>query len=147
MELENLLTKLTKDVKNATSTLSQPEARYLVDTYYSMQNFRIRCSNQVRAAGTDEPHETLSFIQKNFEILENQIKNILKAYVQNNPLGDWLFSITGVGPVIAAGLLAHLDITKAPTAGHFQAYAGLDPTKEWKKGEIRPWNSQLVRAV
>lgn len=142
MEMENLLTKLTKDVKNSTKTLSRAEARYLVDTYYQMQAYRIRTANQVRSMD-EEPHETLAFMKNNFEILENQVKNILQAWVKSTPIGAWLFSIVGVGPVIAAGLLAHLDITKAPTPGHFQAYAGLDPTKEWKKGELRPWNSSL----
>jgi hypothetical protein len=32
---------------------------------------------------------------------------------------------------LAAGLLAHIDITKAPTAGSIWRYAGLDPSIEW----------------
>lgn len=142
MELTNILTKLTKDVKDSTKTLSKQEARYLIDTYYQMQHYRITTSNQCRAMA-DEPHETLAFFQDNFQKLENQVKNILDAFVKNHPLGEWLYSIKGVGPVIAAAMLAHFDISKAPTAGHFQAYAGLDPTKEWKKGELRPWNASL----
>jgi len=52
-------------------------------------------------------------------------------------------SITGIGPVITAGLLAHLDITQAPTAGHFWRFAGLDPTCKWEKKTKRPWNAGL----
>jgi hypothetical protein len=40
-------------------------------------------------------------------------------------------SIKGIGPVIAAGLLANIDITKAPTAGHIWRFAGLDPSSKW----------------
>jgi hypothetical protein len=55
----------------------------------------------------------------------------------------WARSIVGIGPVISAGLLAHIDITKAPTVGHIWRYAGLDPTQSWEKGQKRPWNARL----
>jgi hypothetical protein len=55
----------------------------------------------------------------------------------------WMRSVPGIGPVIAAGFLAHIDIEKAPTVGHIWSYAGLDPTRTWNKGEKRPWNSDL----
>ena len=29
------------------------------------------------------------------------------------------------------------------TSGQLQAYAGLDPTKTWEKGQKRPWNAEL----
>ena len=49
----------------------------------------------------------------------------------------------GIGPVISAGLLAHIDIEKAPTVGHIWRFAGLDPTVKWEKGKKRPWNAGL----
>jgi len=52
-------------------------------------------------------------------------------------------SIVGIGPVLAAGLLAHIDIEKAPTAGHIWSFAGLNPNTTWGKGEKRPWNAKL----
>jgi hypothetical protein len=45
--------------------------------------------------------------------------------------------------VLSAGLLAHIDITKAPTVGHIWRFAGLDPTAVWMKGEKRPHNAAL----
>jgi hypothetical protein len=54
-----------------------------------------------------------------------------------------MLSIVGIGPVIAAGMLAHIDITKAPTVGHIWRFAGLDPTLKWEKGQKRPWNAEL----
>ena len=38
--------RLTRDLKNAARTLSDAEARFLVDAYYMMQRDRIRASNQ-----------------------------------------------------------------------------------------------------
>ena len=49
----------------------------------------------------------------------------------------------GVGPVITAGLLAHLDIERAPSAGHFWSFAGLNPNMKWEKGQKRPYNAEL----
>jgi len=76
-------------------------------------------------------------------VLERSIKNALDAYGSASPVGRWAKSIVGIGPVISAGLLAHIDITKAPTVGHIWRFAGLDPTVTWEKGQKRPWNASL----
>lgn len=141
-----ILQKLNKDIRTAAVMLSDQEARYLVDTYYQMQEYRKRTENQCRRLDNtpeNEPHETIRFFANNFDMLENQIKSVLQSYVKSKPIGQWLMSITGIGPVISAGLMAHIDIAKVQTAGQIQAYAGLDPTREWKKGEIRPHNAKL----
>ena len=146
MEQLNALQKLNRDIKKASLTLTDSEARYLVDSYYQIQEYRKKTNNQCRvlADGTEnEPHETLAFFANNFEVLENNIKNVLDSYTKGHPVGQWLQSIMGIGPVISAGLLAHIDIKKVQTAGQVQAYAGLDPTREWKKGEKRPHNAKL----
>lgn len=141
METLNIL---TKDIKNAAATFSTEEARYLVDLYYQVQEYRKATNNQCRFLnGEEEPHETLAFFAGDFEKLEKQIKTVLGKYVEAQPIGKWLMSITGIGPVISAGLIANIDIMKVQTAGQIQAFAGLDPTKEWKKGEKRPFNARL----
>ena len=140
------LNKLKKDVKQAAKTLSGQEARYLVDTYYQIQEYRKRTVNQCRKLETTpegEPNSTLQFFSENFDIMERNMKSTLKSYVESQPIGVWLTSICGIGEVIAAGLIAHIDIKKVQTAGQIWAFAGLDPTKEWKKGEVRPWNAKL----
>lgn len=146
MEIQELepIKKLTKDVKTAAKVLTKQEARYLVDTYYQIQEYRKATSNQCRIMEeSGEPHEVLSWFLDNAESLENQIKNALKAYAEANPVGKWCMSIMGIGPVISAGLLAHIDITKCPTAGHIWSYAGLNPSAKWEKGQLRPWNARL----
>lgn len=176
---ENVFEKLSKDVKNASETLTDKQARFLVDTYYLMQKGRIRCSNQIRAmekpikdwqkeydreakrvyagkGGTEvdldaimeqrpveEPHETIDHFAKNYMTLENNIKSCLQKYAESKPIGRWMMSIIGIGPVIAAGLIANIDITRVQTAGQIQAFGGLDPHQVWKKGEKRPWNASL----
>jgi hypothetical protein len=145
IELE-ALNKLKRDIKNAGTTLSKEEARYLVDLYYQMQEYRKASDNQVRQLqkeDTKEPHETLAFFANNFRTLERNIKSVLQVYAESKPIGQWMLSICGIGPVISAGLMANIDITKVQTAGQIQAFAGLDPTREWNKGEKRPYNARL----
>ena len=140
----NAITKLTKDLKASTVTLSQDEARYLVDYYYTLQNDRIRAKGRVRAfSEQSEPHEVITWLSDNTAFLEKQVQRALTAYAESNPVGRWSMSITGIAGVISAGLLAHIDIEKAATPGHIERFGGIDPTIEWKKGQKRPFNAKL----
>ena len=138
------VTKLSKDLKQASILLTRNEARYLTDAYYAMQEDRKRSGNQVRALdGSGEPHATLSWFFDQSSTLEAQIRGALNAWAENQREGRWLMSITGIGPVISAGLLAHVDIERAPTVGHIWRFGGYDPTVVWEKGKKRPWNASL----
>lgn len=131
-------------IRDAARTLSHDEARFLVDAYYMMQDDRKRSHNQVRALDeSQEPNAVLAWLAKQSETLEGQIKRALDAYTESHMMGSWMRHIVGIGPVISAGMLAHIDIERAPTVGHIWRYAGLDPTMKWEKGERRPWNAQL----
>lgn len=135
---------LARDMRRATTTMTVAEARYLVDLYYAIQDSRIGACNQQRALGeAGEPHEIFGWVFANMNRLENSIRSALDIYSDGSELGRWCKSICGIGPVIAAGLLAHIDITMAPTVGHIWRFAGLDPTSRWGKGEKRPWNADL----
>ena len=136
------LHRLSRDLVRAAATMSPQEARYLVDAYYQHQEHRKRAANQVRAAGA-EPHATLEWLNSQEDMLEAQIKRALDGYAADHPVMIWMRSLYGIGPVISAGVMAHIDIRKAPTAGHIWRFAGLDPTSKWNKGEPPPWNANL----
>jgi len=136
--------KLTKDLREASITLSIDEVRFLVDAYYTMQEDRIRAFHQVRTLSEgNEPHAVVGWLGQQTESLENQIKRALHEYAKHDPIGEWMLGLTGIGPVLSAGFLAHIDITKAPTVGHIWRFAGLDPTVRWEKKTKRPWNARL----
>ena len=138
------ITKISKDLKKAAVGISRNEVRYMVDTYYQVQEYRKGTANQVRSMEeTEEPHEMITWVLDNMTTIEGNIKKALDIYSLSNPVGSWSRSITGIGPVLAAGLLAHIDINKAPTVGHIWSFAGLDPNKKWEKGAKRPWNAEL----
>lgn len=137
-----LLARVTRDLRRAALVLTDSEARYLVDLYYTTQDIRIRAAAQVRSA-TDEPNALLTWVFGSFEAVERTCKYALDKYSLRTRPGRWLRSIHGVGPVIAAGFLAHLDVTKTPTAGGFWRFAGYDPDVKWERGKKRPWNADL----
>lgn len=142
--VQEAIRKLGKDERSATATLGKDEARFLVDAYYQLQDNRIRSDGQVRAmSSNNEPHATLQWLADMNRTLEESIKSALDVYSNASPVGQWMRSQKGIGPVIAAGFLAHLDITKAETAGAFWSFAGLDPRAVWEKGKKRPWNADL----
>jgi hypothetical protein len=134
MQLESVY-KLGRDLRTAARTMSDDEARFLVDYYYIAQEDRKRSTNQVRALDqSQEPNGVINWLADQTGSLENEIKKALDSYTENHPMGAWMRQIYGIGPVISAGLLAHIDITKAPTVGHICYYGHV--YKERKAYEI-----------
>ena len=133
-ELSRLLALNRKDLREAAKTLGAGESRFLVDQYYALQQYRISAANQVRALGVArEPNDAVRWVQAQFLRVEEDIKAALDVYTMWEPtgMGRWVRRVVGVGPVIAAGLVCHLDIQQARTVGHWWRFAGLDPTNEW----------------
>jgi Transposase IS116/IS110/IS902 family len=138
------LSRMRKDLRQAAATMSEAEARYLVDLYYTMQGYRIASANQVHALSDgDEPHLVIGVMVRRCSTLEKEVAGYLAAFSGSKDLGIWARSNKGIGPIIAAGLLAHIDLEKAKTAGAIWRFAGLDPTMKWEKGKKRPWNASL----
>jgi hypothetical protein len=123
--------------------LSNAEARLVVASYYDAQEMRKRADMQIRHLGDKEMPKILQYTADANAVIENEVKKALLRYSEATPVGEWCLSHVGIGPVITAGLLAHLDIEKAPTAGHFWSFAGLNPAMKWEKGEKRPYNAAL----
>lgn len=124
--------RLSRDLANMAKQLSASEARFLVDYYYICQDDRMRFLNQVRAMNqSNESNMVLDWLGEQASVMENQVKRALDKYTDGHPVGSWIKSLYGFGPVLSAGFIAHIDITKAPTAGHIWSYAGLTNGVEW----------------
>lgn len=137
-----------KEIRANSTGMTSSEARYLVDFYYIAQRERIRFDNQIRAmSAVGEPNRILSYLSEQSAKREALIKKALDDYTIDHPVGAWLRTIRGIGPVTAAGLLAYIDINKAPTAGAIWKYAGIDGKSVWNKGEKRPWNATFKTIV
>jgi hypothetical protein len=139
-----VISKLSKDLKQMALTMTPDEIRFLVSAYYTSQENRIRTDAQIRELSKNsEPHLVLSWLSENCSTLEKQILRALDVWSKHDPVASWAREVVGVGPVIASGLRAHIDITKAKTAGNIWSFAGLNPLQVWNKGEKRPFNAEL----
>ena len=109
--------RLTKDLRASAALIGRDEARYLVDTYYAIQKFRLGTGNQKRdLVKAQEPHALIQWTLDTFERFEGDVKKALAVYAASGPLGQWALSIHAIGPVITAGLLAHISIELFPCA-------------------------------
>ena len=149
--IQETLRQLLKDFRVAREVLSDEEARFLVDLYYQTQEHRIALAGQMRSMDV-EPHSMIQWVYETMQFMEKQIEQKLGRYSMQSEVGQWSRSITGIGPVLAAGLIAYNPMTWTDKDGLTQEqrkvtqlwrYAGLDPTSSWEKGQIRPWNARL----
>lgn len=169
--LAPFIERLCKDLKASAKLLGRHQVRFIVDTYYALQRVRIAAGSQSETlVKGKEPDDLVSWFALQMERLEKQIPKAMEVWVKAQPDGEWLLSICGIGPVIAAGLLAHIDIEPwrcrnktakksckeaAPctpqcgkeilhTAGHIWSFAGIyGPKQEWFPKTKRPWNASL----
>jgi len=136
------ITKLDRDVKAIAGDLDRDQVRGLVDLYYRLQEHRIALGNQARAlTAAERPAELIVHFHDQLRALERQVVGALDLWTDTQAAGRWARAQKGIGPVLAAGLLAHIDITRARTAGAIWRFFGLDPSVTWGKGERRPWNA------
>lgn len=93
------LKKWNKDHGLAARTmLSDQQARFLVDGYYTMQENRKRTTNQSHAlAEAGEPATCLDWLKDQDEKLERWIAGALGYYVSTNKMGPWLEATHGIG--------------------------------------------------
>ncbi len=140
-----------KEVVLTAANLNDAEIRLLVSNYYIAQDARKRGDMQVRhlgdlSGGKNVP-PMLEYVANAGATVEEAVKKGMLAYAQASAPGRWCLAQVGVGAVITAGLLSHVDITKAPTVGHIWSFAGLNPAMVWEKGEKRPYNAALKQVI
>ena len=116
--------RLSRDLIIASRALGPDEARYLVDAYYQTQENRKRTYNQLRSMG-DDPGLLIGWMAEKNWTLEQQVARALKEYTSAHPMSDWMRGIRGIGPVLSAGFLAHIDMDRCPTVGHIWSFAGI----------------------
>lgn len=136
--------KLTIKQAKEGALLSRNEARDLVHTYYMHQKHRIALGNQIfQLKKADRPAQIIEFFFERFQQNESDMIRVLNNYAKNSQVGRWALAQKGIGPILAAGLLAHIDMAKVNSVSSIWRFAGLDPTCVWNKGEKRPWNGEL----
>jgi len=134
--------RLSADLRAAGRELSPKQQRILVDLYYQLQDNRKATANQLRAAH-EEPNTWVTFLTTFMHKMEKLAAGGLDIASSQQAVSRWAKAQVGIGPVIAAGLAAYIDITRTPSVSGLWSLAGLNPDAVWSKGEKRPWNAAL----
>lgn len=135
-----------RELRVLAADMGVDEARYLVDLFYQMQRQRIANGNEQRALTTaGEPSAVVGWVSRATASIEADIKAAMEVFCATDPLAAWALEIVGIGPILAAGLVANLDRDPPPTVGHWWAFAGLMPPDKmvWEKGQKRPYSARL----
>lgn len=133
---QTVLLGLSKELKEAASSVTDDQAQYLIRLYYSIQGNRIRSGNQITAnARMGKSSLAVEFINQQNKIIENQILSILEYYTAQHQMGSWMRGVVGIGPVLSACFLAYIDISRAGSAGAIHRLSGLDPSQKWLGAE------------
>ncbi len=118
------------------------EVRTLVQTYYRFQKMRTASANRLRTI--EDPSVVSGWLLDQTMAVELTIKGLFEEYVKSHELGQWCTSQYGLGPVITAGLMAYIDVSKAGHPSGVWRYAGLDPTADKRvRGQKLPYNADL----
>jgi hypothetical protein len=142
LNLETKSELLTKIIQ--TLELQTHEIADVISLYYDCQDLRIAHANKRR---TEAPSELVQWLDFWLHIGENVIYGKLKKWVESPDCpaeAVWAYEQIGIGPVIAAGLAAHINIEKANTVSAVWKFAGQAPGFDRKvKGKKLPYNARL----
>lgn len=128
--------KLDKQMLANAEHLTRQQIRGLVDTYYQVQDYRKAAANQQRAVdqGVDS-NPLIHYVIGQMKGVEQDIKRMMDAATDAHMVTRWCKQVFGIGPTLAAGLYAHVDIHRTPTASALWRFAGQDPTQKWLGAE------------
>jgi hypothetical protein len=134
-----LVTKIIR-----TLALKSHEIAEMVELYYDVQGLRIAHANKDR---TEPPSELAQWLDFWSHVSETVIQGALKRWLESGespPEAKWAYDQIGIGPVLASGLSAHIDLEKARHVSSLWKFAGLAPGFDRKvKGQKLPYNARL----
>lgn len=115
-----------------------------VELYYDSQKLRIMHANKLRSEGESELATWFfKWLGLGEKVLHKKLENWVKG-PESSEETKWALSQDGIGPIIAAGLAAHIDVERARTVSSLWRFAGLDPTADKKvKGKKLQYNARL----
>lgn len=108
------------------------EIRGATDIYYALQKERIMAQGRARAAdASGEPSGLMSGVCLRLKAQEAWVRGVLHKWAKAQDMGRWALQVVGIGPVLAAGFAAHIDVRRLGTVSALWRYAGQDPSVIW----------------
>ena len=115
-----------------------------VELYYDAQKLRIIHANKERSEGVSPLKEWFDYwLNAGEKVLISKLKKWVES-LESPVESKWAYEQIGIGPVIAAGLAAHIDVEKARTISALWKFGGQAPGFDKKvKGQKLPYNGRL----
>lgn len=102
--------------------------RTIVDQYNGIQKQRLAAESRAREIkhGKDEGNAAMyERLGDQLKALEDEVASGFKSAVDNHVVGEWLLSVRGIGPTMAAKMIGHTrDIRRFSTVSKLWRYAG-----------------------
>jgi len=115
----------------------------VVELYYDAQKLRIAHANKQESEG---PNDLVNWVAEWLQLGEKVITKKLDQWVNRASPEEckWAYSQVGIGPIIASGLAAHIDVEKANSISAVWKYAGLAPGYDRRiRGHSLDYNPKL----
>jgi len=129
---------------------NQTDLRWQVDLYYQVQKIRVGLGNRVDAIARGADHGDMALLQRWYSVffkLEDQVQEEMARQAKQHPAYQWLIRIKGIGPTLAAKLIALVGPDEAmaarDTVSKLWAFAGLAPGRRLIKGQKATYNRRL----
>lgn len=129
--------------------------RILTDLRGTMQRERIAFGNRVGAleraddTGDTESAALIARWYARFLDVEKAADEEIREAVKEHPVYEYICRVKGIGPLLAAQLVAQIDISRAPTVSALWRYAGyavIDGERERpRKGEKLHYNARVKK--
>ena len=126
--LVKLGSPVKQDIVNI-DTDNKSEIKFIIDSYYQVQQLRITTAAQlreIRKNNKKDINSALEWVFNNVKNQELQIKKMIDIYTDNDEVCKWIKKVVGVGPILAASLTTTFDINKVNNYNQFWSYAGLN---------------------
>lgn len=126
------------------------DLRWQVDLYYQVQKIRVGLGNRVSAIERGVDSGDPKILQRWHDVflnLEEQIEKEMARRAELHPTYKWLRSIKGIGPTLAAKLIALVGpdeaMARRDTVSKLWAFSGLAPGQKLVKGQKSTYNRRL----
>jgi hypothetical protein len=140
-------------MNDETQTINLKSDLYILENMrLSMQKERIQLGNRLDAINrgvTQIEPAHITYLFSKVKEIEDYLTETIAEEVQFHEMWDWMSAVKGIGPGLAASLLAYLDIERAPTVSSLWKYCGQGVTDGQRdrprKGEKLSYNAKAKR--
>lgn len=149
LDVSRIAELVANDMRGQVERMDLAEVRVLCRWYHDMQRERIRYHNEMSAYERQGVNLTVArAVGRGYQILEQHLGRVLAWYARVDEACGLLMRVQGIGPVLAASLLAYADPRRmrSDKLSSYWRFCGLDPTADRPRpGQKLPYSRWAKR--